>query len=80
MEDDKKAWHKKFFRFRGFLKRKKKQTSREADTLRLHEPREPSEEIRFIVKDADGNDVLLDSGQMSELIRRYGEHENGEEK
>lgn len=51
--------------------------SREDDVLRLHEPREPSEEIRFIVKDADGNDILLNGNQMSELIRRYEEHGNG---
>lgn len=43
----------------------------------MHEPREPSEEIRFIVKDADGNDILLNGNQMSELIRRYEEHGNG---
>ncbi len=78
MEADKKKWHKKFFGFRRFLKRKKKQTSREDDILRLHEPREPSEEIRFIVKDADGSDVLLSSNQMSELIRHYKEHRNDE--
>ena len=37
-------------------------------------------ENRFIVKDAVGNDVLFNSNQMLELIRRYGEHENGKEK
>lgn len=77
MEAEKKKRHKKFFRFRGSLKRKKKQMSREDDVLRLHEPQEPSEEIRFIVKDADGNDILLNGNQMSELIRRYEEHGNG---
>ena len=77
MEAEKKKRHKKFFRFRGSLKRKKKQMSREDDVLRLHEPREPSGEIRFIVKDADGNDILLNDNQMSELIRRYEEHGNG---
>lgn len=78
MEADKQKRHKKFFRFRRFSKRKKKQPSREDDILRLHEPREPSEEIRFIVKDADGTDVLLSSNQMSELIRHCREHGNDE--